>query len=71
MLYTDGEDPDQQGIHLAEGQLDSLFSDRSRHGLSQTVFVKRWSNANAELITRLSHPARYAYWTPVNRASNR
>lgn len=53
MLYTDGEDDDQQGIHQAEAQLDVLFNKRSQQGLSQSVFVKRWGNANAELISRL------------------
>ncbi len=53
MLYTDGEDYDQEGIRRAEAQLDILFSERSRQGLTQSVFVKRWGNANAELISRL------------------
>jgi hypothetical protein len=53
MLYTDGEDGDQEGIRQAESQLDLLFSQRSRQGLSQSVFVKRWDNCNAELISRI------------------
>jgi hypothetical protein len=53
MLYTDGEDSDQEGIRRAETQLDALFNDRSKEGLGQSVFVKRWENANAELIARL------------------
>jgi hypothetical protein len=53
MLYTDGEDGDQDGIHRAECQLDALFSERSRRGLGQAVFVKRWDNCNTDLIARL------------------
>lgn len=53
MLFTDGEDGDRIGIQQAEAGLDSLFADRTQKGLSQTVFVKRWGNANAELIDRI------------------
>jgi hypothetical protein len=53
LLYTDGEDGDAAGIRRAEEQLDRLFAERHRQGLSQTVFVKRWGGANAQLVEYL------------------
>jgi hypothetical protein len=53
LLYTDGEDDDQESIRRAENQLDAIFSQRGRQGLESNVYVKRWGNANAELISRL------------------
>lgn len=50
LLYTDGEDGDQDGILRAEARLDALFAQRQQVGLSQTVFCKRWGNSNAALI---------------------
>src|SRR5207302_5560441 len=55
LLYTDGDDPDAEGIRRQEDQLDRLFSARSRQGLRQTmVFCKRWEKANADLLARVS-----------------
>lgn len=53
MLFTDGEDSEQRAIDAAEGKLDALFGERTQQGLSQTVFVKRWGNANSKLVARL------------------
>lgn len=55
MLYTDGEDNDQQGILAAEEKLNRLFAQRSKQGLGQMmVFCKRWENANKALIQKLT-----------------
>ena len=55
LLYTDGEDGDAEGIHKQEEQLDRLFSARSQQGLRQSVvFCKRWEQANADLLARLT-----------------
>lgn len=58
MLYSDGEDGDRKSILKAEEQLDALFAGRSEQGLSQTVFLKRWGGANAELVERLKSHGR-------------
>ncbi len=54
LLYSDGEDSDQQGISAAEKKLDSLFAVRSKHGLQSLAFCKRWENANAQLLADLA-----------------
>lgn len=54
MLYTDGEDSGPADDLLrAEADLDAIFAGRQQQGLSQTVFLKRWRNAIAELLTRI------------------
>lgn len=50
LLYTDGADANQEAIRLQEERLNTLFSQRHKAGLQQTVvFCKRWGNANATL----------------------
>lgn len=53
LLYTDGEDSNLAAVRQAEQKLSALFADRHEQGLEQSVFLKRWGNANAELRTRL------------------
>ena len=57
-LYSDGEDPNQTGILEEEAKLDAVFSDRQQQGLPQTVFLKRWGNANADLLNRIQSRGR-------------
>ncbi|MCA9076493.1 MAG: VWA domain-containing protein [Planctomycetaceae bacterium] len=58
LLYTDGEDGNTSGILKAEAQLDALFAQRQQSGLSQSVFVKRWGNANSTLVKQLQQHGR-------------
>ncbi len=58
LLYTDGEDGNTSGILKAEAQLDDLFAQRQQSGLSQSVFVKRWGNANSALVKQLQQHSR-------------
>lgn len=53
LFYSDGEDSNTEGILHAEQRLDSLFSDRGQQGMTQTVFCKRWGNANAQLLNEI------------------
>ncbi len=54
MLYTDGEGSGSaDDLIQAEAELDAIFAGRQQQGLSQTVFLKRWGNANADLLARI------------------
>jgi uncharacterized protein YegL len=54
LIYTDGEDSDQQAIVREEKRLDALFAYRHKQGLKQTVvFCKRWASANAKLLAAM------------------
>jgi hypothetical protein len=51
LLYTDGEDADRTGIERQQQRLNTLFAERQKHGLKQTVvFCKRWEGACAGLV---------------------
>jgi uncharacterized protein YegL len=52
-LVTDGEDRDVAGIQRAEARLGHIFAHRHQENLSNTVFIKRWENANSELVQRI------------------
>lgn len=54
LLFTDGQDPNGNGIREAEAKLDALFSARQKRGLSQTVYVKQWGAGGLdELVKRV------------------
>lgn len=54
-LVTDGEDSDRKAIEDAELKLDGVFSIRKKQGLpSSVVFLKRWENANAQLLQKIT-----------------
>ena len=61
----------QEGIRRAEAQLDILFSERSLQGLTQSVFVKRWGNANAELTFSSDRGGMCKFSTRGNSPSSR
>lgn len=52
-LYSDGEDADVSGVAEQESRLDALFQRRADRGLGQTVIVRSWESANAELVANL------------------
>ena len=54
LLFTDGADDDERATRKAESKLTKLFASRSQRGLSNSVYMKRWGNANAALAARLA-----------------
>lgn len=54
VLYSDGEDGDQQAVQRQEVELGKLFDERSDKGLGQTVICRRWGRANAQLVAWLA-----------------
>ena len=53
-LYTDAEDNNQAAISQQEARLEKVLGSRAENGLTQTLICRRWGNANAEMVARLS-----------------
>ena len=53
-LFTDGEDPNLAAINEQETRLEKVLGARADNGLSQTLICRRWGNANAGMVSRLS-----------------
>lgn len=56
LLYSDGEDTtgNPAGVAAAEDKLDALFAARSKKGLPSLLFVKRWENAQGDLLAKIA-----------------